>query len=263
MGRTYKNRHLFSSLAVGLTVLLVVPLLLSGCGDSSSAQQPSSPMGEEVPVAMTYRISEQLLPEPETAFQSEEENLVLSQTDCFSANGQLCYLYTVYRMQDDLPFFHGCCLFTLDLSRRQWDCQTVALDGWETESRYLADRIVDVNEEGAVLALQDLSGSNPFPDCLGFCDKKGNQEFWGKADISLGAPVGLYFTGEDLYAVSGNSLTVYDLQLKPGQSRNLTDRLTGCLASGSDFLWYGFDADRNLAVWDKPGGNRFFPWETW
>ncbi|MBO5283630.1 MAG: extracellular solute-binding protein [Lachnospiraceae bacterium] len=240
--------------------LLAIVLLLAGCGELSpslSAESPSPSAEREGDSAMTYQLTEQLLAEPETAFEATEENLVLSLADCFSANGNLYYLYTVFRMQDELPIFHGSCLFVLESPDTQWKYYTLALESWNSDTYYIAQNIVSVSEDGVLFALQELSGVNSSADCLGFYSWDKNCEFLGKLDSSISS-ADLYFLEENLYTITGSTLTSYDPQFQPIQTLNLQNRISGCLTSGSDSLWYGFDADQNLAVWDEPTGELLY-----
>ena len=207
---------------------------------------------------MTYQLTEQLLAEPETAFEVSADNLVLSQTDCFSADGNLYYLYTIFRIQDDLPIFHGSCLFALEPPDNQWKSHTLSLECWDSSSYYIAENIVSVSEAGVLFTLNELSGSQTYPDCLGFYHWDGSCEFLGKLDASFHSASDLYFAEETLYTVSGSSFTVYGQGLQPMQTQNLNYQLTGCLVSGSDTLWYGFDPQKNLTIRDKPAGEDLY-----
>ncbi len=251
-----------------LILLLTAVLLLSGCGDSS---QPSgSPGQENVSVEnkdpeaddLHYRITERMIPDPEESFyQDAKENEVISFIDSFSGEGKLCYLYIIYREEGGYDnIFGGYYLCVLEPPYDQWTCYTFDWKSWSDDTDYDPSCIVGVSEEGVYLSLDSPDESHLFiPTCLGLYGWDGSCKLLEKLPPDSGMrELALYSVGETLYAVSGHSFTAYNKQLKPVQERNLEDRIFGCFTYDSENMWYGFDTEQNLTVWDKPDGEKLF-----
>lgn len=294
-------RHIFSKLLKkhikpASAALLVAVLLLSGCGSNHasdhanipplSAEQATAPDRSIASDAPYYRITEKSIPDPKTEFENSPENCgknlffymsdsdfensvfadvnpTLSLEDSFSADGRLCFLYSiVYILDDDsLPCFTGSyCLCVLDSPYEQWCFYTFSASCWESvlsdSSTFipLVRRIVGVSDAGFYLYLS--SGA------IGFYDWDGNGRLLEEIKIKSNPNFFLlYMVDETLYAVStvafsNSSFTSYDEQLMPVLTQDLESRLSGCISRDSEHLWYGFDEDENLSVWDKPNGTK-------
>lgn len=269
--------------------LLTASLLLSGCGDSS---RPSA--GEDS--SLNYRITEKAIPDPRTGFEDNPENqkknwfsfmedsafktsiyadakASLTPQNSFSAGGKLYSLYNIIYLvegTDTNYFTDSSCLCVLEAPYEQWQYYSFSSDCWPSELSYSADSIAGVSDKGAYLCLS-LSDDNGYsvPSRMGFYGWDGSCLLLDEPGADSGlAALTMYPTDEALYAVfgappgfsaaPGSGFTAYDEQFSPVLSQNLDNQLSGCISQDSEYLWYGFDADRNLTIWDKPNGTRLF-----
>lgn len=241
-----------------IAALLTGLLLLSGCGDSSPQTESSVESTESQPEDFTYVLSEQTLPDPEATFQPTEDNLVLHEEDSRFLESTLCYLYTIYRMDGEYNITQGSYLCLLDAPYTGYKTYSLPLDAWDSGVYYFAGKIACIGEEGILLTL--ASGEDSVLDYhyLGLCRWDGSCELLGSFDNSDYSTT-FYLSEDTLYILSGRQLTSYDRDMNLLQSQNLGNRINGCInAPEGGTLWYGFNSDLKLAVWDKPNGKELF-----
>ncbi|MDE5587801.1 MAG: extracellular solute-binding protein [Acetatifactor sp.] len=278
--------------------LLAASLLLSGCRDSSEpldraeASQPSTEQSANAnntsgkslfSDALYCHVTEKSISDPTKGFVDDPENrtkypslvdsfadakMNLSLTDSFSAAGTLYLLYNItYTMEENKEYIEipstYYFLYTLEAPYEQWYCYPFSSDCWATINPDSSITIPNIKSIAGVckngVYFQLLSGDIGYYSQFG--DSRLMEEF--KTDSESPATFTLYHTDETLYAVStdlfsNGSFTSYDEQLKPVLTQNLENQLYGCFSSGSEFLWYGFDEQQNLVVWDKPNGTQLF-----
>lgn len=268
--------------------LLATALLLSGC---EGASQPS-----DQKETMNYRITEKPIPDPKTDFENNPENqgknwfsfmedsvfetsvfadarVILSPINSFSSDGKICMIYDImYQMEnEDLPSFtDSCCICVLDSPYEQWQYYTFSSDCWSSDLSYSSSSIVGVSDDGVYLCLNLIDDNHySVPSRIGFYGWGGSCQLLDEPSTDSGLnALTLYSADESLYAVfgappgmpaaPGSSFTVYDEQLSPVLSQNLDNQLSGCISRDSEYLWYGFDGDQNLTIWDKPNGTKLF-----
>ena len=283
-------RHIKSFFAA----LLTASLLLSGCGGTSKSSGTTGT--SQASGVINYRITEKPIPDPKTDFENDPANqgknwfsfmedsvfetsvfadarVILSPINSCSSDGKICMIYNImYQMEnDDLPSFtDSCCICVLDSPYEQWQYYTFSSDCWSSEFSYFSAYIVGVSDEGVYLYLSfDNDSYYSNPSYIGFYGWNGSCQLMEEPGADYGLyNLTLYSADESLYAVfgappgmpaaPGSSFTVYDEQLNPVLTQNLDNMLSGCISRGSEYLWYGFDADRNLTIWDKPNGTRLF-----
>ncbi|MCM1058463.1 MAG: extracellular solute-binding protein [Firmicutes bacterium] len=275
-------------------VLLTAALLLSGCGDSSkpsedadtpqasaiSTGQPSgtAASSNEEGGLLGYRVTERFIPDPETTLldapelkakfppvtEAPDAKLTLSLQDSFSTDGVLLLLYKIVYITEEyeeVPSF-GYCLSVLEPPYEQFSNYTFSAELFgelQEDSSILVPfvtHIVSAGREGVYLYLSDS---------IGLYSGLDNSRHLDEIEMGVApARLALYPAGETLYAVSPysggtfGSFTTYDEDLNPVLTQNLEHSLSGCLSSGSETLWYGFDSNGSLGVWDKPNGTRLF-----
>lgn len=277
-----------------MVLFLTASLLLSGCGDSSQSSDRGnafqSPDGQPADVAAEpryYRITEKALLDPSIEFAQAPENqgknyfsymtdaafadsvfanapIELSLTDTFSADRRLVLLYNIVYVTDDsseVSETDSYCLYVLDPPYEQWQCFVLSAADWAI---HYADgsiftprlsRIAGAGDDGAYLS---VSMGIVFYDWGGTC-----RLLEGIGTDAVFSDRRLYSAGGTLYAVfsggiSADSFTSYDENFNPVLSQNLENSLCGMFSSGSESLWYGFDEEQNLTVWDKPNGTALF-----
>lgn len=188
----------------------------------------------------------------------------LSHIDSFSTNGKLVLLYNIIYLTEDLPVgsvTDSYCLYVLNAPYEQWQRLTLSSGDWATHNsdgsvfipRF--QRIAGISDDGVYLTLSEG---------IAFYDWDGAGRLLEGAGIDA-APFGfrLYSADGTLYAVSSDGLTSgsftsYDENFNPVLSQNLENNLCGLFSAGSESLWYGFDGEQNLTVWDKPNGTVLF-----
>lgn len=239
--------------------LLTGLLLLSGCGASSpqtdSSVEPSAGQADD----FTYVLSEQMLPDPEATFSSTEDNLVLYEQDSRFLDGTLCYLYTIYRMEGEYNIFHGSYLCLLDAPYTEYKGYSFLIDAWSSDVNYYAGEIVSISDKGVLLTL--ASGEDRVLDYhyLGLYHWDGSCELLGQFDKTSDYSAAFYQSDDMLYLLSGRQLTSYDMEMNLLQTLNLDNTINGCInLSDNSSLWYGFNTDGQLTVWDKPDGTELF-----
>lgn len=258
-----KVRHRY----IGRTMaaLLAAALLLAGCGDpsrTSGASGLADPAGEEAET-VNYRITERLIPSPEEElYKGALDNETYFLMDSYSAGQKLCYLYRSDHEEGGSDRSGGdYYLCVLEQPYEQWSVYTIDPEGWSEETGYWPDSIAGVSEEGIYLSLSTLDENNYlYPACMGLYGWDGSHQLLEKLppDPGSGWKMALYPAGETLYSVAGYSVTSYDERLKPSKTRELKDWISGCFAYDSEILWYGFDEEQELTVWDKPDGKKLF-----
>lgn len=280
------------SIKLMFVLFLTVSFLLSGCGDSSQSSDQANAVQSlngqtSASNARHYRITEKAIADPKTDFEQTPENqgknyfsymadsafadsvfadvpIELSLKDTVSANGKLVSLYNITYITDDLTVVSetdSYCLYVLDAPYEQWQCLVLSSYDWATKNsdgsvfipRFL--RIAGISDDGVYLAMSEG---------VAFYDWEGTGRLLEGLSMDA-APHGfkLYFADGTLYAVSSgglspDSFTSYDENFNPVLSQNLENSLRGVFFSGSESLWYGFDGEQNLTVWDKPNGTALF-----
>ncbi len=276
-------------------VLLAAALMLSGCGDSSEVSEPSKGSGDSgtsgeqtsIPIdsaALHFNITEKLLPDPKTAFESNPENqgknyisfmtdedfaaspyadakAALSPVDSFCAEGKLYFLYNVVYLSAgsaDMPEYTGnYCLAVLDSPYEQWEYHIFPADILASSPTFIpaVQRILAADSDGLYLLLTD--------GFIVFYSEDGSVQFLDGIDVNASLQylykLALYPAEENLYiifsdGVSGGSFTSYDKEQKPVLSQNLQNTISGCISQDSECFWYGFDEKGMLAVWDRLNG---------
>lgn len=239
-----------------LSVILIGLLSLSGCGASSPSASSSEPSSaQEAEDAFTYSLSEQFLPDPTEGFTPEDENLVLSEQDCRFLNGKLCYLYTIFRMEGEYNLYHGSYLCILDAPYTEYQCYSFLIGDWSPDCQYFAGEVIGISEQGVLLTLASSEDDVLSFSHIGLFSTDGACQLLG--ELSTDAETSdFYLTEDTLYCISGSQLTAYDPEsLQPAAPKTLNRRLLGCLRED---LWYGFNADNQLTVWDNPDGKELF-----
>ncbi len=257
-----------------LLILFTAAFLLSGCGDSS---QSSVSMGQENISGETgdpeaddlhYRITERMIPDPEEIFAADpknrDEGLFLTPVDSIASDGKLYYLYHITRMEDEIPCFYEDYLCVLEPPYEQWTCNVLPSDCWPTDNYYYLQGIAGVSAEGIYFFIAhnmyNENGSSYPIRQLGFYGWDGNAEIFEQLSLDDDPmrETSLYVIDENMYSIFGHGFTSYNKQLKPVQEKNLEGWISGCFPYDSEMLWYGFDSEQNLTVWDEPGGKKLF-----
>lgn len=275
-------------------LFLTASFLLSGCGDSS---QPSvqgnvvqSITGQTSDAAVDsryYQITEKAISDPKTDFEQAPENrgknyfsymtdsafadsaladapIELSLTDRFSADGKLVLLYNITYVTDDLsvvPITDSYCLYVLDAPYKQWQCLSLSSSDWAIHN---SDGSVFTPRFSGIAGISDDGVYLTMSEGIAFYGWDGTGRLLERPGMDAVLPdFRMYSADGTLYAISSGgltpgSVTSYDDNFKPGQSRNLENSLCGLFSSGSESLWYGFDGEQNLTVWDKPNGTVLF-----
>lgn len=266
--------------------------------DQTENSQPSSEQsgnmnntqdGNIASSSLHYRATEKVIPDPKTIFENDPENqgknmfsfmedsvfadsvyadakITLSLVNSFSAGERLCLLYSIMYIVDETgtdstsaSFTGSYCICVLDAPYEQWSFYTFSSSAMSSDPAFIpiVQRIVGMSHEGLYLSL----GS----DGIGFYGWDGSCRHAEEIDTDSGyGTLALYSAGGILYAITSNDFTngsfsSYDEQLKPVVTRqNLEHKVSGCILSDSEYLWYGFDDDQNLTVWDKPNGTQLF-----
>lgn len=265
----------------------------SGPSDRADAPQPSTEEQDVNPNntsvenllsdVLYWQITEKSIPDPAKDFADDPENqtkylslpdsytdvkINLSLRDSFSADGTLFRLYNItYKTKEYAEISSSYyILYTLEAPYEQWRCYPFSSDCWAADNPDFAifppyiEHIVGVCNDGVFLQIG--SGEIGFYGWNG--DSRLMEEIDTDSDSEYPTTLTLYRTGETLYAVftdifSKSNFTSYDEQLIPVVTRqNLENQLSGCFFSGTECLWYGFDEDHNLTVWDKPNGTQLF-----
>lgn len=273
--------------------LLSAALLLSGCGDSSRTSGQTENINFHIIEKVIPDPKKIFDNDPENQgrnifpgmtdsdFQKSmfaDAKLNLIQEDSFSDDGKLCFLYNIaYIITDGDKNFPGSTvnysLYVLEAPYEEWRCYTLTPDCWSSGLSFISpSRILGVSDQGIYLGLYFINDQNRLvPGGIGLCSWDGscrlleelNTEF-DFEDPLLFENLRLHSAGETLYAVSGDltengsSFSSYDAQFQPLRSKNLENRLSGCISTDSGALWYGFDQDQQLTVWDQPDGKKLF-----
>lgn len=247
---------------------------------------PIEDAGLDVPY---YRVTEKPLPDPKAIFESDSENqgknMFFNKTDDefensvyadakiilspqgapFCADGKVCILYSVI-------YDTGSAYNPEDLDSFTGSYYVCVLEAPYEEWRFYPFSALDLSNEGMIPIVRRIAGIGGegvylgWGSGIGVCGWDGSCRFLGEIateNVSFGNPR-LYPAGDALYALFSIGPTctgfgAYDGQLKtvlPPQ--NLENTLSGCFSWEDDYLWYGFDVDQNLAVWDKPDGKQLF-----
>lgn len=246
--------------------------------------------GTAVADALYYQITEASIPDPKKIFENDPENqgknffpfmsdsefaaspyadakLTISPQDTFSADGTFYSLYQIlYKTGEGFPITAGYCIYILEPPYAQWRCCMLPYSVQPSESYEISmfDSIIGISEDGVYLLMS--SGSAAFCGWDGTGRILEEIETAGKTNYTT--ELTLYPADEALYAVSssnladGNSFTLYDARLTPVLTQNLEAQICGGISRDSGYLWYGFDRERNFAVWDKPNGNQIFSFEN-
>lgn len=273
---------------------LAASLLLSGCGDSSRSlgqgdvvQSITGQMPDAAADPRYYQITEKAISDPKTSFEQDPENwgknyfaymadsvfadsvfadapIELSLTDIFSANGKVVLLYNVTYVTNDLSLesiTDSYCLDVLDAPYEQWLSFHLSAGDWAIHN---SDGSVYIPSFSGIAGISDDGVYLTMSEGIAFYgwDGTGRLLEWPGMDAVL-PDFRMYSADGTLYAISSGGLTLgsmtsYDDNFNPGQSQNLENRLCGLFSSGSESLWYGFDEEQNLTVWDKPNGTALF-----
>lgn len=270
-------------------ILLTAALLLSGCGDSSKTSGQTETINFHITEKKIPDPKEAFNNDPENQgrnifpgvtdsdFQKSifaDARLNLIQEDSFSVGGKLCFLYNAaYVKEGDNNFPSSTVnyyLYVLEAPYDEWRCYTLTPDCWSSELSFISPgRILGISDKGIYLGMYFLNDQNCLvPGGIGLCGWDGScqllDELMTEFDFEnplLFECLRLYSADETLYAVFGEStetshLSSYDAQLQPLRAKNLDYQLSGCISTDSGQLWYGFDQDQQLTVWDQPDGKR-------
>lgn len=234
-----------------------------------------------------YQITEKAISDPKTSFEQDPENrgknyfaymadsvfadsvfadapIELSLTDIFSANGKVVLLYNVTYVTNDLSLesiTDSYCLDVLDAPYEQWLSFHLSAGDWAIHN---SDGSVYIPSFSGIAGISDDGVYLTMSEGIAFYGWDGTSRLleWPGMDAVL-PDFRMYSADGTLYAISSGGLTLgsmtsYDDNFNPGQSQNLENRLCGLFSSGSESLWYGFDEEQNLTVWDKPNGTALF-----
>ncbi len=262
----------------GAVLMLAAALLLSGCGN------PSGSSGSDT---LYFGSTERAISDPKAGFEDNPENqgrnyfllmtdadfstspyahakVILSPENSFCENGKLYFLYSVmYQLEESKETFYtgSYCLATLGVPYQQWDYHIFSTGGLMADPGYCpaVQRILAAGSDGLYLLLSD--------NLIAFYNWEGSIRSMDGMELDTD-PVylfrlALYSVGEELYAVSSDSaangsFTIYNKDLQPVLTQNLEHTISGCISRDSEWLWYGFDEEGTLTVWDKPNGTVLF-----
>lgn len=259
-----------------LLALLAAALLLSGCGDSSGSS------GRDAD-ALYFSSTEKAISDPKAGFESNPENqgknyfldmtdadfftspyadakVILSPENSYCENGNLYFLYSVMYQPDESKekFYTGSyCLAALGAPYEQWEYHIFTTDGLTVspEDNPAVRRILAAGSDGVYLLLSD--------HLIAFYNWDGSTRSLDGMELDTDPAyllrLALYSVGGKLYAVSSDgaangSFTAYDKDLQPVLTQNLEHTISGCISRDSECLWYGFDEEGTLTVWDEPNG---------
>lgn len=277
-----------------LAALLATVLLTAGCNNSAaSSDRASAPtsFGQEqisdannpssspvVSEPRYYSVTESLIPDPQIYFEENytpamvddlfaedrwaDAKISLSFIHSVCAEGRLFYLYKILVISEeyDAPIFTtACCLCVLDAPYEQWEYHILSSEELAATPEFtpLIQRIAGVSSDGLYLQTTE--------DCIGFYNWDGSYKLLEEIDMDSTSYyyVTVYPAGETLYVVTSNdytagSFTSYNQDLQPVLTQNLENRISGLISRDSEYLWYGFDENRFLTVWDKPNGTQLY-----
>lgn len=235
-----------------LNMILLICVLLAGCGESP---QPISNTQEDADAGVTYRLTGQLLPDPQAAVPEElwkEDTWILREEEsCFLKENW--YLLSRFYIKGHGTV--GTCVQMLNSSFDGWESYGFLDEEMEEHTGGAMEKasLVGADEEGFFLEISFLDQEEHL---LGHYGWNGTWEPLLEIPESLNNAV-WYRTEDGLRAASGASriMTVFDLAYQELDSRSLSGKAVGILENPADntFYWYGFEANE-LVLWDGESG---------
>lgn len=283
MQKGQRTFHIKKPVKVILAALFAAVLLLSGCGDSSGSSGRN--ITGSAAGTLYFSSTEKAIPDPRIGFEDRQENqgknyfsdmsdtdfavspytdakVILSLESTLCENETLYFLYSVsYQLKEskEALLTGSYCLAVLKAPYEQWEYQIFSVDGLTDDSAYTpaVQQILAADNGGLYLLLSNY--------LIAFYSRSEGIRPLNKINQNTESlfRLALYPAGEELYVVSANgasigSFTSYDRDLNPVLTQNLDHSISGCISRDSECLWYGFDEEGTLTVWDKPNGTSLF-----